>query len=147
MSKDKETDVVNVEVQPETEPPEVHKTVITNPSAIPDDVAFDNNNLPYRLSRSLKKKINYGKDFNAYLVKGGTIYHKKSCKKLKDRKLTTKHVYECIADKNKKACPYCKPRAEIHEWYVAKFPDSIYAQAAKSNNSTEEEYTQLNLFD
>lgn len=72
--------------------------------------------------------MNYGKDFNAYLVKGGTIYHKKSCKKLAGKKVVIKHVYECIADKNKKPCPYCKPRTEIHEWYIAKFPDSIYVK-------------------
>ena len=101
-----------------------NKTLTSN--TIPDDVVFDNNNLPVRATRSRKKKVNYGKDFNAYLVKGGTIYHKRSCKKLNGKKITTRHIYDCIADDNKRPCPICKPRTEIHEWYKAKFPDSIY---------------------
>ena len=117
-----------IEDEPHTPPPEIPKFIYNNPYSIPYDVVFDDRNLPVRTTRSKKKKVNYGKDFNAYLVKGGTIYHKKSCKKLIGKKVVTKHVYECIADKNKRPCPYCKPRTEIHEWYIAKFPDSVYVK-------------------
>ncbi len=110
---------------------------------IPNDVVFDNRNLPVRTSRSKKKKVNYGKGFNAYLVKGGTKYHKKSCKKLTGKKITTKHIYECIADIHKKACPICKPQTEIHEWYKAKFPDSIYVKSIVYTDET----NQVSLFD
>jgi len=132
----------NSDEQLQTNIPENAKNAPRNLCIIPDDVVFDDRNLPVRTSRSKKKKVNYGKDFNAFLVKGGTLYHKKSCKKLKGKKITTKHIYECIADKNKKPCPVCKPRTKTHEWYNAKFPDSPYAKA--SNYDKEE---QLSLFD
>ena len=124
---------------------EYTKNTHLDPCVIPSDVVFDERNLPVRASRSRKKKVNYGKDFNAYLVKGGTIYHKKSCKKLNAKKITTKHIYECIADKNKKACPICKPRIEIHEWYKAKFPDSVYVKSTSEDIGIERE--QVSLFD
>lgn len=127
-SSKKNDDNVHVADEPPVEPFEIAKKIIISPDSIPHDVVFDDRNLPVRTTRSKKRKVNYGKDFNAYLVKGGTIYHKKSCKKLAGKKVVTKHVYECIADKNKKPCPYCKPRTEIHEWYIAKFPDSIYVK-------------------
>lgn len=117
----------------------------TTPNTIPDDVAFDNKNLPYRTSRSSKLKVNYGKDFNAYLVKGGTIYHKKTCKRLSGKKIVIKHIYECIADKNKKACPYCNPRTQIHEWYEEKFPDSLFVQAVRSQNTKPKETLKFSL--
>ena len=128
-SKTNEPDVALVDEPPQPKILENTKKTTFNPCMIPNDVIFDKRNLPVRTSRSKKKKVNYGKDFNAYLVKGGTIYHKKSCNKLRGKKVITKHIYECIADKNKKACPFCKPRTEIHEWYKEKFPDSIYAKA------------------
>ncbi len=129
-SKDKETKVLFID-EPQIKSSEISSTAPLNPGIIPNDVVFDDRNLPVRTTRSRKKKINYGKDFNAYLVKGGTIYHKKSCKKLAGKKVVTKHVYECIADKNKKPCPVCKPRTEIHEWYKAKFPDSVYVKESE----------------
>lgn len=141
-SKSKETKVLFVEEPQITQikSSEISSVVLLSPGAIPNDVVFDDRNLPVRTTRSRKKKINYGKDFNAYLVKGGTIYHKKSCKKLAGKKVVTKHVYECIADKNKKPCPVCKPRTEIHEWYKAKFPDSVYVKES-------EPQVQMSIFD
>ena len=130
LSRSKKADITVTDEPPQPKVLDNTKSTTRNPSMIPNDVVFDNRNLPVRTTRSKKKKVNYGKDFNAYLVKGGTIYHKKSCKKLSGKRVNTKHIYECIADKNKKACPFCKPQTEIHEWYKAKFPDSIYVQAS-----------------
>lgn len=126
---------------------DTNKSTVVTSCQIPDDVAFDSKNLPYRTTRSDKRKVNYGKDFNAYLVKGGTLYHKKSCDKLKDKTVIVKHIYECIADKNKKPCSYCEPRAKIHEWYVEKFPDSIYVQSEQAQPAELAQAEQLTLFD
>ena len=143
VHKSDKTAIAPAKQQPENSTPSEHpKNTVASPHTIPDDVVFDERNLPVRTARSRKKKVNYGKDFNAFLVKGGTIYHKRSCKKLNGKKINTKHIYECIADKNKKACPICKPRTEIHEWYKVKFPDSFYVTA-----SEEKEAVQLSLFD
>lgn len=141
LQKNNKPDAVFIEDQPKNSVQT--KTLVTDVCAIPDDVVFDERNLPVRTTRSMKRKVNFGKDFNAYLVKGGTLYHKKSCKKLKGKKYTTKHIYECIADKNKRACPICNPRTETHDWYKAKFPDSVYVKATEQYTNTE----QLSLFD
>lgn len=136
---DESEDIPLMDNQPQVSTLENAKSTSHKDSgAIPDDVVFDDRNLPVRTSRSRKRKVNYGKDFNAYLVKGGTIYHKKSCKRLTGKKVVTKHIYECIADKNKRACPYCKPRTEIHEWYKAKFPDSVYVKAIIHSEKSEQ---------
>ena len=141
-SGDNEPDNIIVDEPPQPKVLENTKNTILNPCMIPNDVVFDDRNLPVRTSRSKKKKVNYGKDFNAYLVKGGTIYHRKSCQKLSGRKITTKHIYECIADKNKRACPVCKPQTDIHEWYKVKFPDSKYVKTTAYTDKT-----QISLFD
>lgn len=139
---DNETDNIIVEEPPQPKVLENTKNTAFNPCMIPNDVVFNDRNLPVRTSRSKKKKVNYGKDFNAYLVRGGTIYHRKSCQKLSGRRITTKHIYECIADKNKKPCSVCKPQTDIHEWYKIKFPDSKYVKATAYTDET-----QLSLFD
>lgn len=61
------------------------------------------------------------------------------------KKVVIKHIYECIADKNKKACPYCKPRTKIHKWYEEKFPDSVFVQSVNSPDL--EKNIQLSLID
>lgn len=99
----------------------------------PEGYGIDNDNLPYKLNRV----YGWGKEFNVFVTKGGHCYHRNSCKALKGKGKTHTLLHRYVAlEKNYDCCRFCQPKNYVDDWYIEQFPNSIYTEFGKDNNSS-----------
>lgn len=121
---DKSADNSGQPIQPP--PPSLPKL---DTSMIPENIAIDENLLPYKKDRT----HGWGKRFNTYIIPRGQYYHRYRCANIKGKKRTCIHKYTAI--NNYKPCTKCKPPKNIDSWYK---------EFLKVNNLDNE---QISLFD